>query len=121
MMVEDVLKVIGQYGLPLVLFVVLAIAYDRKEKQHEAARAKWDEERRKMQEERDEERRDWYLQTKADGERLTATLLEAHKNHASIINAANDMATAFTQEKKELREARERELRDTAGRPRLPR
>jgi hypothetical protein len=145
MMVEDVLKIVGQYGLPLVLFVVLAIAYDRKEKEHKADRERWEEERReererveterraererwaeerrKLQEAWDEERREWFNQTKADGENLARTLLDTHKTHAAIISAANDMSNAFLNEKKEIREARERELRDTGQHrpPRLPR
>lgn len=130
--VEEVLRFVGQYGLSAVLLILLAYAYDRKERRHEADRAKWDEERRSMLEAWGAERQQHYAASKAEGERLAAMLLEAHKQSTSIVNAANDMSTAFAEEKREIRdrELRERDLREREAReardtgrhapPRLP-
>lgn len=140
MVFDEALKLIGQFGLPLVIAVAMVFEYVRLRKEHKADREAWDEERRRLQGEWDEERRRiqaacdeereaWHeeqralwLASKQDAENMSKMLLEAHKNHASIINAANDMATAFAQEKKDIRDARDRELKDTGGHrpPRLP-
>lgn len=104
-MLSDLLKIVAEHGLSVVLLFILGWKYDKQQTKHEADRAKWDAERTAL-----------YLASKADADKLSATLLKMQENSATIINQANDIAETLEQEKKDIRESRERELREMGHR-----
>ena len=115
-MISDLVKLAAQYGLSTVLLFIVGWAYDRQQKKneseraalvgkHEAERAKWEE-----------ERRGYFESSREDGEKIQGILLKVQEHSATVINKASDMASAFEQEKREIRDAREREIRDTSTR-----
>lgn len=110
-MIKDFLQLAAEHGLSTVLLGLLLWAYKRKEDQHEEQRKAWDAERERF-----------FEASKADSDKLAGSLLKAQEYSATIINKTGDMAASFEQEKREIREAREREIRDTGSRlPRSPR
>jgi DNA anti-recombination protein RmuC len=106
-MLGDIARLVAEHGLSVVLLFIVGYAYDKQQKKHEEERKQWDAERERL-----------YLASKADAEKLSATLLRMHEHSAKIIDQANDIASTLEQEKKEIRESRERELREMG--PRMP-
>lgn len=125
----DVLTLVQTFGLPLVLLIILGVAYKRLQDQHEVQRKEWAD---KLEAERDKcaaERREHAAEVDARleherlvGEKFQQGQLEMNRAMLEAINKTANMSAAFEQEKREIREARERELRDTGqhrpvGRP----
>lgn len=116
----DVLTLVQTFGLPLVLLIILGVAYKRLQDQHEVDRKEWTA---KLEAERDKcasERREWNEERDARleherlvGEKFQQGQLDMNRAMLEAINKTANMAAAFEQEKREIREARERELRDT--------
>lgn len=122
-MVGDFLKLVAEHGLSVVLLFVLGWAYDRQQKKHEAERLVWNKERdveqAKWEAERlryEAERRVTFAAEKEDGERIQSILMKMQDNASMMINKASDMASAFEQEKKEIRDRAERDIREQAAR-----
>jgi hypothetical protein len=119
MVMGDVLALIGQYGVMPVIVIVLAVAYDRKEKKHEVERQRWEEalkgERDACAEERaawEKARQESYERERQVGEKFVVQLLESQRNMTQVISQASQMAAAFERTEREIREERTRELRE---------
>lgn len=116
----DLLELIAKYGVMPVLVVVMAIYLDRREKKHEQRVRELEgvirEERESCAKERElwaEERRERERDEKLTIEKVNGQVMELARNTIVAVSAAQQMAAAFENEKREVREAREREIRDT--------
>lgn len=119
MAMPEILAFIGQYGVPLVLLIALAFAYDRKEKKHEEERKRWEEQLKAERDACADEREAFgaslgqsYERERIAGDKFLNQILTSQANMTQVIADARLMAGAFETEKRELRETRERELRE---------
>ena len=97
---KEVLDLVNQFGFPLVAAGGLVYTIIHLRKQHLEERKGWDEERKAW----DEERKELYGMAL---ERLT----KAQEIGMNMVNKTSDIAGILENERKEIRDAHEREMR----------
>lgn len=126
---KEVLGLINQFGLPLVLFIALAWAYDKKQKEQTEERKAWEEEKKRIDKAHADERKAWeeeknrlYSLTIAaqaerleDSEKFTERMIRSQEAMTNVVNKTSEIAAQYERDRREIREAREQELRATGG------
>lgn len=104
---KETLDLVNQFGFPLVAAGGLVYTIIHLRKQHQDERRAWDEERKKLYETAIASR-DARV---ADHDKLGERLIKSHEISMNIINKTSDIAATLENQCKEIKDAREHELR----------